>query len=297
MNTQMNAQMNEGKILILLTVILVAFVALQSAFFVVREDQQAMVLRFGDPKRQITAPGLYFKLPLIDEARYFEKRILNVDPPAEEVLLADQKRLVVDSFARYRITNMLKFLQSMNSEDAAQQRLHTIINSALRSELGKTTLSNILSIKRDQVMEDIQKQVNQEAIRFGIEVVDVRIVRADLPEQVTQATFDRMRSEREREAKEARAEGEQLSIEIRSKADKERTILLAEAKRDAEILRGEGDGKAIDIYAEAFGQDPKFYAFYRSLEAYKKSIANPDTTLILDPNSDFLKYFKNRLAE
>lgn len=297
MNTQMNAQMNEGKILILLTIILVAFVALQSAFFVVREDQQAMVLRFGDPKRQITAPGLYFKLPLIDEARYFEKRILNVDPPAEEVLLADQKRLVVDSFARYRITNMLKFLQSMNSEDAAQQRLHTIINSALRSELGKTTLSNILSIKRDQVMEDIQKQVNQEAIRFGIEVVDVRIVRADLPEQVTQATFDRMRSEREREAKEARAEGEQLSIEIRSKADKERTILLAEAKRDAEILRGEGDGKAIDIYAEAFGQDPKFYAFYRSLEAYKKSIANPDTTLILDPNSDFLKYFKNKLAE
>ncbi len=289
--------MNEGKILILLTVILVAFVAIHSAFFVVREDQQAMVLRFGDPKRQITAPGLYFKLPLIDEARYFEKRILNVDPPAEEVLLADQKRLVVDSFARYRITNMLKFLQSMNSEDAAQQRLHTIINSALRSELGKTTLSNILSIKRDQVMEDIQKQVNQEAIRFGIEVVDVRIVRADLPEQVTQATFDRMRSEREREAKEARAEGEQLSIEIRSKADKERTILLAEAKRDAEILRGEGDGKAIDIYAEAFGQDPKFYAFYRSLEAYKKSIGSPGTTLILDPNSDFLKYFKNKLAE
>lgn len=289
--------MNEGKILIWLTVILVAFVAMNSAFFVVREDQQAMVLRFGDPKRQITAPGLHFKLPLIDEARYFEKRILNVDPPAEEVLLADQKRLVVDSFARYRITNMLKFLQSMNSEDAAQQRLHTIINSALRSELGKTTLSNILSIKRDQVMEDIQKQVNQEATRFGIEVVDVRIVRADLPEQVTQATFDRMRSEREREAKEARAEGEQLSIEIRSKADKERTILLAEAKRDAEILRGEGDGKAIDIYAEAFGQDPKFYAFYRSLEAYKKSIANPDTTLILDPNSDFLKYFKNKLAE
>lgn len=289
--------MNEGKILIWLTVILVAFVAMNSAFFVVREDQQAMVLRFGDPKRQITAPGLYFKLPLIDEARYFEKRILNVDPPAEEVLLADQKRLVVDSFARYRITNMLKFLQSMNSEDAAQQRLHTIINSALRSELGKTTLSNILSIKRDQVMEDIQTQVNQEATRFGIEVVDVRIVRADLPEQVTQATFDRMRSEREREAKEARAEGEQISIEIRSKADKERTILLAEAKRDAEILRGEGDGKAIDIYAAAFGQDAKFYGFYRSLEAYKKSIANPDTTLILDPNSDFLKYFKNRLAE
>ncbi len=289
--------MNEGKILVWLTVILVAFVAIHSAFFVVREDQQAMVLRFGDPKRQITAPGLYFKLPLIDEARYFEKRILNVDPPAEEVLLADQKRLVVDSFARYRITNMLKFLQSMNSEDAAQQRLHTIINSALRSELGKTTLSNILSIKRDQVMEDIQKQVNQEAIRFGIEVVDVRIVRADLPEQVTQATFDRMRSEREREAKEARAEGEQLSIEIRSKADKERTILLAEAKRDAEILRGEGDGKAIDIYADAFGQDPKFYGFYRSLEAYKKSIGSPGTTLILDPNSDFLKYFKNKLAE
>ena len=287
--------MSDGKILSLAVAAIVAFTLINSTIFTVVEGQQVMVLRFGDPKEQITSPGLHFKMPLIDNIRTFEKRILNVDPPSEEVLLADQKRLVVDSFARYRIVDMLLFLKTLNTETSAQQRLHTVINSALRSTMGKATLQDILSSKRDTLMENIQNIVNDEAKRFGIEVVDVRIVRADLPEQVTQATFDRMRSEREREAREARAEGEQLSIEIRSKADKERTILLAEAKRDSEIARGEGDRKAIEIYGKAFGQDPKFYAFYRSLEAYKNSLADPETTLLLPPDSEFLQYFKNKL--
>lgn len=287
--------MNDSKILILAGAALLMFSLINSAIFTVTEGQQVMITRFGDPKDQITEPGLHFKLPMIDQTRFFEKRILNIDPPSEEVLLADQKRLVVDSFARYRITNMLAFFQTMNSETAAQQRLYTIINSALRSAMGKATLQNILSEKRDVLMETIQQSVNDETKRFGIEVVDVRIVRADLPEQVTQATFDRMRSEREREAREARAEGEQISIEIKSKADKDRTVLLAEAKRDSEILRGEGDRQAIEIYGKAFGQDPNFYAFYRSLQAYKSSLGKPDTTLLLSPDSDFLKYFRDKL--
>ena len=287
--------MNDSKILILAGAALLLFSLANSSMFTVTEGQQVMITRFGDPKEQITEPGLHFKLPMVDQTRFFEKRILNIDPPSEEVLLADQKRLVVDSFARYRITNMLAFFQTMNSETAAQQRLYTIINSALRSAMGKATLQNILSEKRDVLMETIQQSVNDETKRFGIEVVDVRIVRADLPEQVTQATFDRMRSEREREAREARAEGEQISIEIKSKADKDRTVLLAEAKRDSEILRGQGDSQAIEIYGKAFGQDPNFYAFYRSLEAYKKSLGKPDTTLLLSPESDFLKYFRDKL--
>lgn len=287
--------MNDSKILILAGAALLTFSLINSALFTVTEGQQVMITRFGNPKEQITEPGLHFKLPMVDQTRFFEKRILNIDPPSEEVLLADQKRLVVDSFARYRITNMLAFFQTMNSETAAQQRLYTIINSALRSAMGKATLQNILSEKRDVLMENIQQAVNDETKRFGIEVVDVRIVRADLPEQVTQATFDRMRSEREREAREARAEGEQISIEIKSKADKDRTVLLAEAKRDSEILRGEGDRQAIEIYGKAFGQDPSFYAFYRSLQAYKSSLGKPDTTLLLSPDSDFLKYFRDKL--
>lgn len=287
--------MNDTKVLLLAISLVLGFVLLNATAFTVTEGTQVMVTRFGDPKRQISKPGLHFKVPFIDQALTFDKRILNVDPPAEEVFLTDQKRLVVDSFARYRITDMLKFYQTLKTENSAKQRLFTVINSALRSELGKSTLQDILSKKRDTLMEDIQTSVNDEAGRFGIEVVDVRIVRADLPEQVIDSTFNRMRSEREREAKEARAEGEQLATEIRSKADKERTVLLAEAKRDAQILRGEGDRKAIEIYGKAFGQDPEFYAFYRSLEAYKNSLSNADTTLLLTPDSDFLKYFKNKL--
>lgn len=285
--------MNEGKILAFAFAALVLFAIGTSSIFTVKENEQVLVLQFGKPKEQLLTPGLHFKLSFLDQAQTFEKRILNVDPPSEEVLLADQKRLTVDSFARYKIVDMLKFFQTLNTESAAQQRLYTVINSALRSSLGKATLQDILSKKRDALMEDIQNTVNVEAKRFGIEVVDVRIVRADLPDQVTQATFDRMKSERAREAQEARAEGEQLSLEITSKADKESTILIAEAQRDAQTIRGEGDKAAIEIYGNAFNQDPEFYAFYRSLEAYKTSLADPQTTLLLSPDSEFLKYMKS----
>ncbi len=267
--------------------------ALLTSVFVVNQTEQVMVVRFGKPVAQIKDPGLHFKASILDDARFFEKRILNVDPPAEEVLLADQKRLVVDTFARYRITDMLLFFQTLGTETAGEQRLHTIINAAVRSNLGRAPLQDILSDKRNQLMTNILKDVNTETKRFGVDVVDVRIVRADLPPQVTQSTFDRMQSEREREAKEARAEGEQIGLEIRSQSDKERTILLSAAQRDAQILRGEGDKEAISIYAKAFSQDPKFYKFYRSLEAYRKSLSNPETTLVLTPDNAFLHDFKD----
>ncbi len=269
--------------------IIIAF----SSVFLVKETEQVLVLQFGDPRQEIVNPGLHFKIPVIQNLKFFERRILNIDPPAEEVLMADQKRLVVDTFARYRIADMLKFYQTLNTEMAANQRLHNIINSAMRSELGKATLPDILSEKRKELMREIQKSVNEETDRFGIEIVDVRIVRADLPEEVTQATYDRMRSEREREAKEARAQGEELSLQIRSKANKQRTVLISEAQRDAEIARGEGDKEAISIYTKAFNKDPEFYDFYRSMEAYRKSLANSDKTLVLSPNSDFFEYLNN----
>ncbi len=271
-------------------ILAVGLLVLSGSVFIVKETQQVLVLQFGDVKGRVTEPGLHFKIPVVQQLRVFEQRILNVDPPAEEVLLADQKRLVVDTFARYRISDMLKYYQTLSTEAAAVQRMNNIINASLRGVLGKTTLKDVLSEKRDLLMKDIQKEVNEETDRFGIEIVDVRIIRADLPVQVTQSTYDRMRSEREREAKEARAQGEELALKIRSEADKERTIMLSEARRDSEILRGEGDKEAIRIYAKAFGQDPQFYEFYRTMEAYKKALNNGGTTMVLSPDSDFFKF-------
>lgn len=288
--------MNDKKTAIGLVGLIAVVVLLLGSVFIVKETEQVLVLQFGDPVQQITSPGLHFKIPLIQNLKVFDNRILNVDPPSEEVLLSDQKRLVVDTFARYRISDMLKYYQTLGTENAAVQRLYNIITSTMRSELGKAPLPDILSDKRKGLMRSIQETVNNETSRFGIEIVDVRIVRADLPEEVTQATYDRMRSEREREAREARGEGEELSLQIRSRADKDRTVLLSEAERDAEIARGEGDEEAISIYAEAFNRDPRFYAFYRSMEAYKKSLANKDKTLVLSPDSDFFRYLENNPA-
>ncbi len=279
------------KIALLISAV-VALILITSSAFIVSETEQVLVLRFGNPKEEINTPGLHFKLSIVDNIKVYEKRILNVDPPAEEVLLADQKRLVVDTFARYRIVNMLMFFQTLGTESAAEQRLYTIINSAARSSLGRAPLSEILSSKRNVLMKNILKSVNAETQRMGIQVVDVRIVRADLPDQVTQSTFARMRSEREREAREARAEGAQAATEIKSLAEKDRSVIIAEAKRDAQILRGQGDNEAITIYSKAFNQDPKFYAFYRSLEAYRNSLADPETTMVLSPDSAFFKYLK-----
>lgn len=267
---------------------------LPAAIFTVNETQQALVLQFGEVRQQITKPGLAFKIPLIQETRFFDKRILNVDPSSEEVLLSDQKRLVVDAFARYRITDMLKFFQALKNEQMADGRLQNIINANLRNVLGKAPLTDVLSEKRASLMAEIQRNVNRDAERFGIQVVNVRIVRADLPAQTSEAIFARMRSEREQEAKQARAEGAEKAQKITADADKERRVLLADAERQAQVKRGEGDSTATLAYSAAFGRDPQFYAFYRSMEAYRKALADPETTLVLTPDNDFFRFFDRR---
>lgn len=281
---------SRASVLIILFAAIVIFVA-QSAF-IVRETEQAMVLQFGDPVALHTTPGVKFKLPVIQQVQFFDRRALDVDPVPEEVILADQKRIVVDTFARYRITDMLEFYKALATEQQASSRLNNVINSTLRSTLGTATLADVLSDKRASLMQGIKKQVNASVNRMGIEIVDVRIGRADLPEQTSQSIYDRMRTEREREAAEFRAQGQEMAQEIKSKADKERTILLAGAEKEAQIMRGLGDEIAIKTYATAFEKDPEFYAFYRSMEAYKKSIAGQDTTMILSPDNDFFRFFK-----
>lgn len=274
----------------LLTIIGLIIFGIGSSLFIVQETEQVLVLQFGDPRQEISKPGLHFKIPVIQNLKSFERRILNIDLPAEELLLADQKRLVVDTFARYKISNMLKYYQTLNTESAATQRMGNIINAALRGALGKASLPDVLSEKRIELLNEIQAAVNKETERFGIEIVDIRIVRADLPSEVTQATYNRMVSEREREAREARAQGAEISLQIKATADKDRTVLLSEAQKEAQIIRAKGDQRAVKIYADAANQDPKFYGFYRSLEAYKKVLADPSKTLVLTPDGDFFKY-------
>jgi membrane protease subunit HflC len=252
-----------------------------------------MVLQFGRPVEKYTTPGLKFKTPFIQQVKIFDKRVLDVDPPEEEVILADQKRLRVDAFARYRIDDMLAFNNSLQSEEQAETRLDNIINSTLRSRLGTATLTDLLSEKRDAIMTSIKADVNKAVDDFGIAIVDVRINRADLPDQTSQAIYARMKTEREREAAEFRAQGQEMAQEIKSKADKTRTVLLADAEKQAQISRGEGDAEAIKIYAGAFQKDPQFYAFYRTMEAYRNSLGGDDTTLILKPDGEFFRFFKD----
>lgn len=262
-----------------------------NALFVVNEARQALVLQFGQPVRVVQEPGLKFKVPFIQNVVLMDRRVLDLDPPVEQVILADQKRLDVDAFARYRIVDPLRFFQSVQSEVAAEGRLNNIVNSSLRRVLGSATLLAVLSDERARIMNDIRTQVNTEAKRLGLEIVDVRIRRADLPEETSQAIFARMRSERVREASEARAQGQEQSQQIKSRADRERTVILAEAQRDAQIMRGEGDNQALGIIAKATSPDPQFYAFYRSLEAYRGALNDRNTTMALSPTSEFFRYF------
>jgi membrane protease subunit HflC len=264
-----------------------------SAFFTVAQYQQAIVLQFGAPLDRgfINEPGLHFKMPFIQNVLYFDKRVLEVDPPAQQVILGDQKRLDVDAYARYRIADPLRFYQRVTSEIGARSRLAAIINSSMRSVLGSTSLASVLSAERERIMANILREVADQARDFGIQVVDVRLRRADLPSTTSQSIYDRMKSERDREAKEARGQGQELALQIRARADREKIVLLAEAQREAQIVRGEGDAEAIKIYADAFGRDPQFFAFYRSMQAYTNALANGDTTMVLSPGMDFLRYF------
>ena len=252
--------------------------------FIVKEVNQAIVLQFGDPKRIITNPGINFKVPFIQNVVFLDKRILNLDTPPEEVIASDQKRLIVDAFARFQIVDPLKFYISVGNERVARSRLSTIINSRIRSVLG-TQRTNQMSL--------IQDGVNNEAENFGIKIVDVRIKRADLPQANSEAIYKRMQTEREREAKEFRAKGAEMAAEITANADKEVTVILANAEKSSQILKGEGDGKRNKIFADAFGRDPEFFAFYRAMQAYEKALIGGETSLILSPDSEFFKFFGN----
>lgn len=281
------------KLVALGVVAAVTAILASASLFTVNQTQQALVLQFGEWKRTIKEPGLHFKVPFVQNVVLLEARVLNVDPPVEQVILADQKRLEVDAFARYRITDPLQFYQSVGNEVVAEQRLAATVNSSLRRVLGNSTLLAVLSKERGKVMTDIKAQVNQEAARFGVEIVDVRIRRADLPDATSAAVYERMRSEREREAREARAQGNEQAQQIRSRAERERTVILAEAQRDSQVLRGEGDNQAIRILAESAGKNAEFYAFYRSLEAYKAAIRGENTQMILSPDSEFFRFFNS----
>ena len=261
--------------------------------FIVKEVNQAIVLQFGDPKRIISNPGLNFKIPFIQNVVYLDKRILNLDAPPEEVIASDQKRLIVDAFARFKIVDPLKFYISVGDERVARSRLATIINSRIRNVLGQEELQTLLSVDRIKQMELIKEGVNAEAQNFGINIVDVRIKRADLPQANSEAIFRRMQTEREREAKEFRAKGAEMAVTITSTADKEVTVLLADAEKKSEIMKGAGDGERNKIFAEAFGRDPEFFAFYRAMQAYETALIGGETSLILSPDSEFFKFFGN----
>ena len=266
-----------------------------SSFFTVNQTQQALVLQFGEPKRIIQEPGLAFKLPFIQDAIFYESRVLSLIPQdAEEVILADQKRIQIDAYARYRIEDPLLFFQTVRNELGARARLESIIDSSVRRVLGSETLASILTGERENINGSIRDEVNASVESLGIEIIDVRLRRADYPESTSQNIFNRMKSEREREAKEFRATGDEEAQKIRADAEKTRTVIVAEAKREAQEVRGQGDSNAIRIYAESFGQDPEFFSFYRSMEAYRKSIGESGTSMVLSPNSSFFRFFKDK---
>jgi len=275
----------------LIPLIIVIVVATYLSLFTVKEINQAIVLQFGDPKKVIAEPGLQVKIPFIQNVVYLDRRILSLDPAPEEVIASDQKRLIVDAYARFKIVDPLKFYISVGDERVARSRLATIINSRIRSVLGKQSLATLLSEDRTKQMAIIQEGVNAEAEKFGITIIDVRIKRADLPQANSEAIYKRMQTEREREAKEFRAKGAEMAVTITSTADKEVTVLLANAKKQSEIMKGEGDGQRNKIFANAFGKDPEFFSFYRAMQAYEKALIGGDTSLILSPDSDFFKFF------
>jgi len=268
----------------------IALVLASTSLFTVEQREQALVLEFGNPVAVLSDPGLKTKWPW-QEAVYFDKRLLDYDAPGEEVIASDQKRLVVDAFARFRIVDPLKFYQTVNNEAVLRPRLGSIINSNLRRELGNVPLQSVIAQDRAVLMERIRDTVRAEAVAFGINVEDVRIKRADLPTANSEAIYRRMQTERQQEAAELRALGEQEAQRMRAEADKERVVIVAKAEREGQILRGDGEGESNRIFAEAFGKDPDFFAFYRSMQAYQAALVGDDTTMVLSPDSEFFRYF------
>ena len=287
-----------GKSTISIIVAAVAGIMVMSALFVVEQTQQGIVLQFGEPKRTLKDPGLNWKLPLIQDVVFYENRVLSkIAADSEQVILADQKRLEVDAYARYRIVDPLLFYQTVRNVRGAEQRLDAMIDSSVRRVLGRATLVDLLSDAREGLIASISEEVNDSARTLGLEIIDVRIRRADYPEATSQNIFNRMKSEREQEAKEFRATGEEEALKIRADADKTRTVMLAEARRESEILRGEGDAKSIKIYADAFGKDEEFFAFYRSMQAYRESFNDDGTSMVISPDSDFFRFFGQKFGQ
>ena len=268
-----------------------ALIIAYGSLFTVYQTRQALVVRLGQPVKVVTEPGLHFKLPLVDSVISIDNRILDLENPAQEVIASDQKRLVVDAFARYRIKDVLKFYQAVGSVDRANSQLSILLNSALRRVLGEATLTHVVRDERSQLMARVRDQLDTEAQPFGISIVDVRIRRADLPEQNSQAVYERMKTERQREAQEFRSQGLQRAQEIRAKADRDVTVLLADAQSKGEQTRGEGDGERNRIFAEAYGRDPEFFSFYRSMQAYEAGLRANDTRMVLKPDSEFFRFF------
>ena len=276
-----------------LLLLAVAAIALFAAMFMVHQTQQALVLRFGAVRKVLTEPGLYFKVPLVETVHYVDKRVLDLDLPVQTILSTDLQNLEVDAFARYRIIDPLRFYQSVNNVQNANARLTSFVNSALRNVLAGATTTEIIRTRRGELMNHIQDSVNRQAHDLGIEIVDVRLTRVDLPAANSQAVFQRMQTERAREAADIRAHGQQEAQGIRARADREATVVVADATRQSDQLRGQGDAEKNRILAQAFGRDPDFFAFYRSMQAYENGLRQNDTRMVLSPNSNFFRYFND----
>ncbi len=283
--------MTQTRLIVLAVFGFLAYITAQASFFVVQQTQQALVLQFGNPVRVVQEPGLNFKIPLIQNVELMERRILNFDAPAEEVVAGDQRRLVVDAFARWRITDPLRFFQAVRTEAVARQRLEALIDASLRESVGNRKSDEVVSGARAEMMQAIAESVNVKATEYGIEIVDVRLRRVDLPQSNSEAIYRRMQSEREREAREARAEGAEDAQRARADADRQVTVLLAGAEKKSQILRGEGDQQRNKIFAEAYGKDKDFFMFYRSMQAYREALSRDGTTMVLSPDSEFFRYF------
>jgi membrane protease subunit HflC len=279
--------------IVTLVVLFFAVIVLYSSIFTVSQTEQALVVRLGRPVDVVSQPGLNFKAPFIDTVISIDKRILDLENPSQEVIASDQKRLVVDAFARYRIKDPLRFYQSVGSIQAANIQLTTLLNAALRRVLGEVSFITVVRDERENLMTRIRDYLDKEADQYGIQMVDVRIRRADLPEQNSLAVYKRMQTEREREAQEFRAQGGQKAQEIRSKADREATVIIADANSTAEQTRGVGDAERNRLFAEAYGRDPEFFAFYRSMTAYETGLRSSDTRFLLRPDSEFFRFFAN----
>ena len=282
--------MNSGKLLAFGVIILVITVALMGTLFTVHQTQQAIVVQLGETKRVIVEPGLHYKVPLLQNVIYYDNRVLDLDPPAQEMPLVNQLRIIVDAFARYKIVDHLKFYQAVRTETGFRDRFGTILNGSVRDALGQAELADLLTKKRVEVMQEISRGVSRRESEFGIEVVDVRIGRTDLPQETSQSVYNRMRSQRTAQASLLRGQGQEAKARIEAEADFERTIILADAEREAQIQLGQGEAESRRILNEAHGKDPEFYAFMRSMEAYRGSL-NEGTTMILNPESEFFRFF------